>query len=92
MPPQNRNENGEAVSGGVAHGGLQVERPMHRIVSRGELSVGSEGNDSTSNLTSPRNSEEYRVRKSSLIGYVPFFCAVLWETLLLRTKDLNFLF
>ena len=66
MPPQNRNENG-----GVEHGGLEVERPIHRIVSRGDMSIGSEGNDSTSNLTSPRNATEYKVRKSSLIGYVP---------------------
>jgi hypothetical protein len=61
MPPQNRNETGD----------LEVERPIHRIVSRGELSVASEGNDSANGGPStPRSAKEYRVRKSSLIGYV----------------------
>jgi hypothetical protein len=58
MPPQNRNENG-----------MEVERPIHRIVSRGELSVGSDGNEDSS-LNTPRSAKEYNVRRSSLIGYV----------------------
>jgi hypothetical protein len=62
MPPQNRNETG----------GMEVGRPIHRIVSRGELSVASEGNESTngSGPSTPTSPKEYRVRKSSLIGYV----------------------
>lgn len=59
MPPQNRNEGGD----------MEVERPIHRIISRGDLSVASEGNESTGPST-PRSAKEYCVRKSSLIGYV----------------------
>jgi len=63
MPPQNRNETG-----------MEVERPIHRIISRGELSVGSEGNESVS---TPRSAKEYKVRKSSLIGMINWVHVIL---------------
>ena len=54
MPPQQRNEN-------VVDTQQVSTTPMRRITSESEM---SEAGDS------PRGAREYRVRKSSLIGYV----------------------
>ena len=59
MPPQQRNENVVDTQPAVS------TTPMRRITSNAYL---SDGADSAGD--SPRGAHEYRVRKSSLIGYV----------------------